>query len=91
MKTFVLLCLGILAVQGDKNAEISYSECSRQISRKVRRFLQKDIYPMLSFDPTQLPTSCALNPLRDLFHDHELHKKQLSQDDWKVRFECEYY
>lgn len=61
-------------------------DCSRELSRKVRNYLKKELYPFISINPIDLPQHCQLNPTNDLFFQHENHKRFLSQGEWK----CEY-
>ena len=47
------------------------STCSRLLSRRVRKFLQTDVFPRLPIAPTDLPSQCQLNPIHDIYYDQE--------------------
>eukprot|EP01031_Cornospumella_fuschlensis_P027131 gene27131-32775_t len=85
-------------VPADKQINIvwSFPNCSRDVSRKVVTFLEKEVYPILPTPANQLPSTCPLHPLRNLFQDHEKHKVKVDSDDWKCtycnkRFVNEFY
>ncbi|RYY86301.1 hypothetical protein EON63_06045 [archaeon] len=87
--TFILLCLLISGQEHPADKQInlvwSFPNCSREISRKVMTFLEKEVYPILPTLASHLPSTCPLHPLRNLFQDHEKHKVKLDSDDWKVK------
>mmetsp|Transcript_20052 Transcript_20052/g.33788 ORF Transcript_20052/g.33788 Transcript_20052/m.33788 type:complete len:280 (-) Transcript_20052:173-1012(-) len=62
------------------------SSCSRLLSRRVRKFLQTDIFSRLQFDPQELPLQCQLNPLHDLYYDQEEHKSSYGSRDQRCGY-----
>ena len=60
--------------------------CSRELSRRVRSFLHKSVYPKLAGSAADLPWSCQLNPALDVYREQELNKKEVSRGDWKCLF-----
>eukprot|EP00981_Chlorochromonas_danica_P000377 scaffold90_cov163-Ochromonas_danica.AAC.32 len=83
---FLFLSLALVhSSRGAVNStSTSSSACSRGISRKVRKFLEKEIFSSLSIRPVDLPLACPLNPLRDLYHKQETSKNKIDYDEWKV-------
>jgi hypothetical protein len=47
------------------------STCSRLLSRRVRKFIQSDVFPRLPIAPQDLPMQCQLNPIHDIYFDQE--------------------
>jgi hypothetical protein len=45
--------------------------CSRLLSRRVRKFLQNEVFSRLQIDPQELPLQCQLNPIHDIYFDQE--------------------
>eukprot|EP01039_Chlorochromonas_danica_P004727 gene4728-5175_t len=82
---FLFLSLALVhSSRGAVNStSTSSSACSRGISRKVRKFLEKEIFSSLSIRPVDLPLACPLNPLRDLYHKQETSKNKIDYDEWK--------
>ena len=76
----VIIVLLLLIVNLSNSYEINHS-CSRELSRKVRRYLEKEVYPLLLLD--QLLDSCQLNPKYDMYFTQETAKKEIEQGDWK--------
>jgi hypothetical protein len=68
------------------NAIESYEQnsCSRELSRKVRQYIVKEIYPLLSLD--ELPDTCQLNPKYDMYLVQENARKEIEKGDWKCNF-----
>jgi hypothetical protein len=69
--------------------QVGYStdvQCSRETSRKVRSLLERELYPLMATDPVQLPTSCAIHPSKDMYHEHEKHKFHDHGSDWQCRY-----
>ena len=68
----------------------SFSQrCDRDQSRKVRGFLHREVYPLLSdagITATDLPMSCILNPQLDPYIPHEKQKELVRKGDWKCLF-----
>jgi hypothetical protein len=67
-----LLLLLVLLLQ--LTATSSSSSCSRLLSRRVRKFLQAEVFPRLpegAREPSDLPLHCPLNPLHDIYHQQE--------------------
>lgn len=56
------------------------------MSRKVRSFIQKEIYPHLPIEPSELPEICQLHPTNDLYLDQELNKTEVQRLDWKCAY-----
>ena len=52
----------------------SESHCSREQSRIVRQYLEREVFSKLPFKPSDLPQSCQLNPSLDIFAHQEVHK-----------------
>lgn len=70
-------------LKADKQPE----HCSRELSRSVRSFLEKEIFPRLPIEATQLPNACQLNPLIDLYRDQENNKLLVHHpDEWKCSY-----
>jgi hypothetical protein len=70
--------------------------CSREIARKVRSYLQKDVFSKLDFPATELPDSCQLNPKHDAYLDQEQHKSEVNRNDWtclycRKHFKSQFY
>jgi hypothetical protein len=70
------------------------SICSRELSRKVRKYIEKEITPMISLN--ELPETCQLNPKYDMYILQEKSKKEIEKGDWKCNicnkhFKNEYY
>ena len=65
---------------------VSSHDCDRYMSRKLTEHFNNMIYPKLSFDATELPTKCPLNPNYNIFVNQELSKVQENRARWK----CEY-
>ena len=61
------------------------TECSRELSRQVRKTFVQEVYPQLSISPEQLPVDCELNPLLDKFRIQEKQKNEVAMADWQVR------
>ena len=66
--TSVLLLLGSISDRGNADAS-----CSREHSRKVRGYLQKEILPRVHID--KLPDTCILHPSLDLYQEQEKKKE----------------
>eukprot|EP01038_Epipyxis_sp_PR26KG_P010694 gene10694-14361_t len=62
------------------------NSCSRSISRKVRRIIQKDVFEKFSIKPEQLSANCPLNPKFDLYLDQEQHKEEVSYSEWQCKY-----
>lgn len=74
----------------------AHNHCSREISRKVNRYLSKEIFPHLTTHAEKLPLSCQLNPTLNIYRDHENHKVEVSRGDWRCvycnkHFKSEFY
>ena len=54
---------------------VSEEACDRGLSRQVRSFIRKEVYPKLSIAPNELPSTCQLHPDQDMYADHENHKQ----------------
>lgn len=65
-------------------AGTSAKECSKSVSRKVRKFLNDDLYRRLSIDASDLPNNCGLNPKYDMYQAHEHSKIEELPGEWKV-------
>ena len=68
-----LLLLLVLLLQLTATSSSS-SSCSRLLSRRVRKFLQAEVFPRLpegAREPSDLPLHCPLNPLHDIYHQQE--------------------
>lgn len=61
------------------------TECSRELSRQVRKTFVQEVYPQLSVSPEQLPVDCELNPLIDKFRIQEKQKTEVAMTDWQVK------
>ena len=59
-------------------------DCSRDMSRMVRRMLKADIFRDLPIQPDQLPSNCILNPLYDVYSNQESHKYMITRSEWQV-------
>ena len=75
---------------------VSEEPCDRGLSRQVRSFIQKEVYPKLSIAPNELPSTCQLHPEQDMYADHENHKHEETRMDWKCsycgkHFKTEFY
>ena len=66
--------------------EDSQELCSRDLSRRVRSIIKKQIYPFLTEDPNLLPTACQLNPTNDAFLNQENNKTEVQKGDWKCSY-----
>ena len=69
-----LLLLLVLLLQLTATSSSSSSSCSRLLSRRVRKFLQAEVFPRLpegAREPSDLPLHCPLNPLHDIYHQQE--------------------
>mmetsp|Transcript_21040 Transcript_21040/g.35294 ORF Transcript_21040/g.35294 Transcript_21040/m.35294 type:complete len:300 (+) Transcript_21040:49-948(+) len=76
--------------------EAAGNGCSREISRQIRGYLAKEVFPALRLKPDELSISCPLNPLLDVYMEHEKHKAEHKGSDWQCqycnkRFVNEYY
>ena len=61
--------------------------CSRVHSKAIRKYLYRNIYSRLTKSPNELPQSCQLNPLLDMFNDQESHKHQeTGRREWKCTY-----
>ena len=61
--------------------------CSRELSRSVRAFLEREIFPRLPIEPSLLSNSCQINPLFDLYRDQEANKVKVHHpDEWKCSY-----
>lgn len=61
--------------------------CSRELSRSVRTFLEREVFPRLPIEPSLLPNSCQINPLFDLYRDQEANKMKVHHpDEWKCSY-----
>mmetsp|Transcript_3139 Transcript_3139/g.4857 ORF Transcript_3139/g.4857 Transcript_3139/m.4857 type:complete len:289 (-) Transcript_3139:92-958(-) len=68
-------------------SSFGYSDsCSRILSRRVRKFIEQDVFTQLSIDPTQLPEDCQLNPVHDMYLDQERHKSRSSTGNYKCHY-----
>jgi uncharacterized Zn-finger protein len=70
--------------------------CSRDLSRQVRFFLNKEVFPLLPVEPMELPKSCQLHPSLDPYLHHEKNKELIQKNEWKCsycnkRFKSEFY
>ena len=66
--------------------EDSQGLCSRDLSRRVRSIIKKQIFPFLTIDPKLLPTVCQLNPINDAFLDQEDNKTEVQKGEWKCSY-----
>jgi hypothetical protein len=62
------------------------AHCSRSLSRKIRKFVDHEIFSKLSIDPLALPDNCQLNPKYDLFRDQESHKVEYTRTEWRCQY-----
>jgi hypothetical protein len=62
------------------------TSCSRDLSRTVRNFIEKELFIGFNVNIDKLPLNCLLNPRLDLFKNQETMKEEVSYDDWKVNF-----
>lgn len=69
-----------------EHARTQVETCSRDIARKVRSYLQKEVYPKLDFPALELPDACQLNPKFDTYLDQEQHKAEVSRNDWQCLY-----
>ena len=60
--------------------------CSRDLSRRVRLLIKKQIFPHLTVAPNLLPATCQLNPINDAFLDQEDNKTEIQKGDWKCSY-----
>lgn len=101
VSTYLLLALpDTIYVMGDANgpdlAWVAREPCDRGLSRQVRSFIEKEVYPKLSMAPNELPSTCQLHPDQDMYAGHEKHKHEETRMDWKCsycskRFKTEFY
>lgn len=61
--------------------------CSRELTRRVRSFLNSDVFPLIPVEASQLPKTCQLNPLLDSYLEQEKNKIQVHQ---KLEWKCLY-
>jgi hypothetical protein len=66
--------------------EDSQGLCSRDLSRRVRSIIKKQIFPFLTINPKLLPTACQLNPINDAFLDQEDNKTEVQKGEWKCSY-----
>lgn len=95
LKIFLLLYILPISILSFDEYSLENS-CSRSVSRKVRNYLNNNVYSQLPFASDKLPFECPLHPHYDLYNDQELHKKELIKGDWKCgycnkHFKSEYY
>jgi hypothetical protein len=69
---------------GDSSRSLLATACSRDISRRVRSYLNQDIFPHVAINAVDLPAACPLNPLVDIFGDQEFHKREANMQEWRV-------
>lgn len=62
----------------------SISSCDREVSRRVRRYLQKDVFSQLAVEASDLPSSCPLLESHDMYADQEDHKRESHRNEWRV-------
>ena len=65
---------------------IAAEDCSREKSRQVRQYLNSTIYKMLPYPAYELPTSCPLHPLQDIYRDQELHKNVKAKSECQCQY-----
>lgn len=61
------------------------SECSRDSSRKISKYLKNELLPFIDVSPNDLSNDCPLNINNDIFFDQENHKSSLNSREWRVR------
>jgi len=83
MIIIIILLLLLLIILNIITCNEIYS-CKRDLSRKVRKYIEKEIYPLLSLD--ELPDTCQLNPKYDMYLIQEKAKKEIEKGDWKCNF-----
>ena len=81
------LLSGLLVFSFVHSLEWEPGGCSRAASRKVREFLDRDVFPkLLPMKAADLPQTCQLNPSLDLYREQELNKKEQGRGDWRCLF-----
>lgn len=68
------------------NDDIDLIKCSRDSSRKVRRFLNEHVFPHLESSPYALPDTCPLNPAHDFYLEQESNKLKDEKGEWRCRY-----
>lgn len=83
--SFVVISLFIVYfIIRESSAAVNVT-CSREISRKVTKFLNSDFAKRLSInDLKDLPMSCPLHPKRNVFGEQERNKLELDALEWQV-------
>ena len=61
-------------------------QCSRDLSRNVRDFLHREVFPKIGIDPTLLPKACQLNPLLDPYREQEKNKVEVQKGEWRCLY-----
>lgn len=76
------------SVVGTQPPKTFHPVCSREISRKVRDFLDRDVFTLLpaTMKPQDLPSTCQLNPKFDLYYSQEKAKTEIHRADWQCGF-----
>jgi len=75
------LVVGLISVYLLASNAANSTACSRDMSRKVRNFLDSNFYNKI--DNYVYPESCPLNPVKDVYRNQEKLKKMYNQE-WKV-------
>lgn len=63
------------------NMVYSEKECSRPLSRDIRKYFFKYVPVSLN----ALPLQCPFHPDNDMLYDQELNKRDLHRGEWQVR------
>jgi hypothetical protein len=81
-----LVCAHSGASNAAANSVNNKHQCSRPLSRKVRNFVEAEIFSKLTIKPNELPNNCQLNPKYDLYLDQERHKVEYSRSEWTCSY-----
>jgi hypothetical protein len=88
---FILFCvanINRIEAELSDNSSTHIAKCDREISRRVRRYLQNDVFSQLMVKASDLPTTCPLNEALDMYSDQEDHKRESNRNEWRVRSSC---
>jgi hypothetical protein len=61
----------------------SSEACSRALSRRIRTYLNREVYPQLPVKPHELPEICQINPILDMYAIQENSKDRIAVNEWK--------
>ena len=61
-------------------------ECSREVSRKIRKLIWEEVFPTIGLKLSDLPSSCPLHPDLDMYAQQEKNKVELDHREWQCKY-----